>query len=136
VNPPDDQDALVTLDVACDLRGEPSAACVDLTRFQRASKRTEHSAGRRSDDVIESRRVRLCQGRGIDLVVLGNRSMHAERDWLRLAGEMGDPKRSLDAFDADLRGVGDIRHGTILQFTWLDRSSAEKQFVAVRREET
>jgi hypothetical protein len=56
-------------------------------RLQRATKSAYHSSCGCSDDVIDGGRVRFAQCRGIDLVMLGNCPVYAERDLLTGASE-------------------------------------------------
>ena len=100
VNPTNDEDAVLGFHLAGDVRREPSAARIDVTRLQRASKGAEHSTGRGRDHVVDRGGVRFGEARRIDLVVLRDRAVHAERHGLRFARQVGDPQRSLEALDA------------------------------------
>jgi hypothetical protein len=101
VNPADDEDTLLGFNFTNDIRAQLSAARLDLARFQRAAKRAEQSTAGRGDDVVKRRGVRFGERRGIDLVVFGDRAMHAEGDRLRFARQTRDPQRSLHALDVN-----------------------------------
>src|SRR5205807_1465052 len=77
---------------------------------QRAPKGAEHSTGGRRDHIVDGRRMRFGEARRIDLVVLCDGPVHAERHRLWLAGQVGNPQRSLPALDADAGGVRDCWH--------------------------
>jgi hypothetical protein len=73
----DHEHAVFHLDLAGRLADQPSFACRDLTRLQRASERPRQSAPRGGDDVVERRRV-LGLTRLGDAVVLGHLVVDAE----------------------------------------------------------
>ena len=73
VNPSNDEHAILGFDLAGHIRGEASAARIDLTRLQRASKGPEHSTGRGRD--VDGRGVRFGQARRVDLVVLSDHAV-------------------------------------------------------------
>lgn len=69
-DPPDHEHAVVRLDLALDVRHQPSLIRPDAARFQRAPEGSGQSAAGRGDDIVE--------GRGdvavvADAVVLGDR---------------------------------------------------------------
>ena len=102
-NTTDDEHAVLGFDLARDLGGQATAVGIDVARLQRASKGADHSTGCCGDHVVDRRGVRFCELGRIDFVMLGDRAVHAERDRLGLARQVGDPQRPLPAFDADPR---------------------------------
>ena len=86
-------------DFPSDFRGELVVACIDLTRFQRASESSHHSTSGAGDDVVDGGGVGVFYFVWRDFVMLGDRAVDAKDDGLRLAGEMSDAKRAGLAFD-------------------------------------
>ena len=58
---------------------KPSLIRIDFARFQRATKGSNHSAGRRRNDIINCCSVRFADFAFIDAIVFGYRAMHTER---------------------------------------------------------
>jgi len=104
------QDALFRFHLAGRVRSEPAVAGIDLTRLQRATKCAQHSTGGCRDHIVDGRGMRFGEARRIDLVVLCDGPVHAERHRPWLAGQVSNPQRSLPAFDADSGGVRDWWH--------------------------
>ena len=100
MDPLDDQDLAVLLDLTDGLRSEVSSACIDSTRLQRAPEGPGQSAGRGGYHVVECRGIRRIVGR-IDLVMLGDLVVHAERHRLLTTREPGIPDRTAHSFDLD-----------------------------------
>ena len=75
----DDQDFLFEFDLAGDIGGQ-FLDC-DLARCQRACKRSNQSPAGGGNDIVESRCVRLVFG-GIGAVILSDRSVKTEADWV------------------------------------------------------
>jgi hypothetical protein len=81
----DHQNTLVGFYLARHLSTESAVACVDFARFQRAPEGSAHSTAQSGHNVIKRRRVRFGQFRWIDAIMLGDGSMDAEDNRLRLA---------------------------------------------------
>lgn len=90
-------------------RCQVAAARRNPARLQRASKGAEQSAARSRDDVIQRRRMRI-GNLALDAVVPRDRAVRAEVHRLRLGGQLGTAKRSLDSRDRDARAVDDLTH--------------------------
>jgi hypothetical protein len=84
VNAADNEDAILGFYFANGLGNQPCIRGIDVTRFQRASEGAGESAGCRRDYVVECGRMRLQHIRR-DVVVLGDRAMHAEDHRRRLS---------------------------------------------------
>jgi hypothetical protein len=102
VDASDDQDSVFELDFPSDVRREFVVACIDLTRFQRASEGAHHSTGGSGDDVVDSGGVRFFNLVGRDFVVLGDCAVNAEDHRLRFARKVGDTQGTNFAFDLDV----------------------------------
>jgi len=89
LNPANGQHAVLLLHLSCHLSGELPIAGINLTRFQHASESAHHSASRRRDNVVDCRGVWFLQFGWVNLIVLCDSAMHAVRDRLRLAWQMG-----------------------------------------------
>ena len=103
----DDQDLLLELHFANSVSGQ--LFDLDLARYQRAGKSARQSAGRRSDDVVERRRMRLvsiCT----DAVVFCDSAMDPKPDRLPLSWQPSQPNRPSFTFNADFRPVHDVTH--------------------------
>ena len=109
VNPLDDQNLALELDLTSRLTGEPALACVYLARLQRAPEGPSQSTAGSGDDVVESggigRRVP-----GIDSVVLRNLRMDTKGDRFLPCGKEGLPHGSPVPDHLHLRDVDDITH--------------------------
>lgn len=110
VNAPDDQHVVLSFHFADDVGLQPAAACVNLARFQRASKGAHHSTGRGGDDIVDRGGVRFAERCRIDFVVLGNRSMHAEWHRVDFARKARDPQGPFHSFNRHTRCVDHVRH--------------------------
>ena len=80
-NPPNHKNSIFEFHLSDGLGDQPLVRCVDLTRLQRASKGSRKSTGSSRDDVIQSGGMRV-KDVWRDLVVFGDRAVHAEDDWL------------------------------------------------------
>jgi hypothetical protein len=76
-----DQDGALLFDLARGFRREEALAGWDLARFQRTTKGAGQSAGRCGDEIVERRVERLVNLR-VNPIVLGNRRVGAEMDWV------------------------------------------------------
>jgi hypothetical protein len=86
VNSADDKYAVFGFDFTASFRFKSPLTGIDFTRFQRAPEGSEHSAGCRSDYIIDSCRMRLFEFGFVDAIVFGDRAMNAEQDWITLTG--------------------------------------------------
>ena len=98
----DYEDIVFQFDFASYLGCEFVVACIDLTRFQRASESAHHSAGGSGDDVVDGSGVRFLNFVWRDFVVLSDCAVHAEYDRLRFAGQMRNADRATFTFDLDV----------------------------------
>jgi hypothetical protein len=109
VNPLDDQNLALELDLTSRLTGEPAIACVYLARLQRAPEGSRQSAAGGGDNVVErggiGRRIP-----GINAVVLRYLRMDSKGDRTLPCGKERLPHRSLVSYDSHLRGVNDVTH--------------------------
>jgi hypothetical protein len=110
VDSPDHQNTILLLHFSGHIGCELSITGVNLTRFQRASEGSQHSTRCRRDYVVDGRGVRLRQLRGINVIVLGYRSVDAVDHGLGLAGQICDAQRSLFALDPRLGNVDNFAH--------------------------
>ena len=78
VDAADDENSFPYLHLARDILDKITIARINVTRFQRASEGAEHSANGCGDHVVDSGGMGLLQFGRIDLVMLGNRTVHAE----------------------------------------------------------
>ena len=78
VDTADHQDSFLGFHFPGYLGRQAPVAGVNLARFQRASKRAQHSTGGCGDNVIESRGVRFLERPRINLVMLSDGSVNAE----------------------------------------------------------
>jgi hypothetical protein len=85
VDPLDNEDAVLVLDLAPRFGDESAFACGDVTRLQRASERPGQSTGGSGDDVIQGGRP-LGVAPARDPIVVGDFVVHAEPDGFRCAG--------------------------------------------------
>jgi hypothetical protein len=88
---PDHENTVLVFDFASSVRSQSPIACVDLARFQRAPKGSQHSAGRRSDDVIDRSCVGFTEFGYVDAIMSCDFIMNAERHGLLFAGQLRDP---------------------------------------------
>jgi hypothetical protein len=109
VNPLDDQNLALELDLTSRLTGEPAIACVYLARLQRAPEGSRQSAAGGGNNVVErggiGRRIP-----GINAVVLRYLRMDSKGDRTLPCGKEGLPHRALVSYDSHLRGVNDVTH--------------------------
>jgi hypothetical protein len=110
LDPLDDQDLVLEVDLAFGLGGQLAAARVDPARLQRATEGAGESTRRRGDDVVESRGV-LGVLAGSGAVVLTDGTMGAERDGLVFGRQVGLADRPALADDPDLAQVCRVRSG-------------------------
>ena len=94
MDPADHEYTLFRLHLSGDICRQPAITRIDLARFQRAAESSQHSAGRRRDDIIDGRRVRLRQGRRINVIVLRDGAVNAEGHRIGLARQMRDAQRA------------------------------------------
>ena len=78
VDAADHQDSFLGFHLPGYLGRQAPVAGVNLARFQRASKRAQHSTGGCGDNVIESRGVRFLERPRINLVMLSDGSVNTE----------------------------------------------------------
>lgn len=109
VNPLDDEDAVLCLDLADCLTRQPPFSRLDLTRLQRASEGAGQSAAGGRDHVVERRRPLDVAAAG-DAVVVCDLVVNAELDRLLAGREIGAAQRTADALDADAGPVDDVSH--------------------------
>jgi hypothetical protein len=109
VNPLDDQDLAIELDLTPRLTGEPALACVYLARLQRAPEGPSQSTAGGGDNIVERGGIGR-RNSGINSVVLGYLRMNAKGDRFLPRGKEGLPHRSLVPDHLHLRGIGDITH--------------------------
>jgi hypothetical protein len=102
VDASDNEHSIFKFDFPSDVSGEFVVACIDLTRFQRASEGAHHSTGGSGDYVVDGGGVRFFNLVGRDFVVLGDCAVNAEDHRLRLAGKVGNAQRADFAFDLDV----------------------------------
>lgn len=100
----DDHVVVFGLDLTDDFADKSAFACGDLTRFQRASKRSRQSAASGGDDVVESG-CALGFGSGCDAVVLRDTGVDAEHHGLGLGRNVRAAQRSSNSFDTNVRYV-------------------------------
>lgn len=112
VNAADDEDVILGFDFTDGLGNQARIRCINLTRLQRASEGAGESTGGSGDDVIEGGGVGIENLRR-DLIVFGDRAMHAEQDGRGFGRQPGPAERAFEAFDFDLRAIDDVGHGTI-----------------------
>jgi hypothetical protein len=71
-------------------RDELPVARINVTRFQRAPKSAEHSTSCSRYNVVNGGRVGFRELGGIDVVMLGNRTMDAEYNRLRFTRQISN----------------------------------------------
>jgi hypothetical protein len=113
VDPLDDQNPAVLLDLTDRRRCEVTGACVDAARLQRAPEGSRQSTAGRSDQVVEGRGVGWVIVGG-DAVVLGHLRVDTERDRLVEGRDPCPAQRTLDPFDLDHRPVHHVAHPSSL----------------------
>jgi len=99
MDPPDDQHSVLSLNLTGNLSRQPPVAGIDLARFQRTSKSAQHSTRGGGDNIIKRRCVGLGQSCRIHFIVPGDGTVHTENHRLRLAGNIGNAKRTFPTFD-------------------------------------
>ena len=109
VDAADDEDVILSFDFADGLRDQAGIGRINLTRFQRASEGAGESTSSGGDDVVEGRGVGVEDLRG-DLIMLGDRAVHAEQNGCRLGGQPGPAQRAFEAFNLDVRAIDDVGH--------------------------
>src|ERR1700730_10058397 len=114
MNAADDEHAFFRFHLPCHLSQELAVTSIDVTRFQRASKSAQHSTGSRGNHIVQSGCVRLHDLGRIDFVVLGNRTVDAETDRLRLTRQSGDAQRTSLSLNSYFGNVHDLRHVCLL----------------------
>jgi hypothetical protein len=108
----ENQDLPVELNVSRRFADQEPFTGRNLTRLQRASEGPDQSTCGGRDRVVEGRCVRLVLPR-LRSVVLGDRPVRPEPDWLGLGREPCPALRTLDPLDADLGTIGDVSHGIL-----------------------
>jgi hypothetical protein len=100
VDPFDNEDASLQLDLAPGFGLETSLCRRNPARFQRAPEGPGESAGGSGDDIVE----RCCMGfdRGVNLIVFRYFGMHPENNGLRFRREPGTPQGPPVPFYTDL----------------------------------
>jgi hypothetical protein len=125
----DNEDAVLDLDLAGGLADEPSPACVDVARLQRAPEGAGQSAGRSGNEVVERRRP-LGFAPSRDAVVVGDLVVDAELDLCER--QLRAAQRAADALDADVRDVRDVAQLSVTTIfawapeTWRSQASATR----------
>jgi len=113
VNPLDDQNLALELDLTPRLAGEPPLASVYLARLQRAPEGPSQSTAGSGDNVVERGGIWRRVAR-IDSVVLRYLRMDTKGDRFLPRGKEGLPHRSPVSHDSHLRGVNDVTHRHLL----------------------
>ena len=108
MNTADDEHTVLVLYLPAHIRGEPPITRIDLTRLQRATKGSEHSAAGRGDDVVDRGGMGFREVLFVNSVVPRNLVVNAEDDGIRFAGQLRDSKRSLLSLNANVRDVDDL----------------------------
>lgn len=108
----DDEDVILGFDFADGVGNQTRVRCINVTRLQRASEGASESTGGSCDDVIEGGGVGVENLRR-NLIVFGDRAMHAEQDRRGLGRQPGPAQRAFEPLDFDLRAIDDVGHGTI-----------------------
>jgi len=85
VNSTNYENPLIGFDLPTYFGMQPAVARVDFARIQRAPEGSKHSTTQGGHHIIERRRMRLGQLCRVQAIMLGNGSMDAEDDWLRLS---------------------------------------------------
>jgi hypothetical protein len=86
VNTPDDENTVFVLYLTAHIRSQTTITRIDLTRLQRATKGSEHSAAGGCDDVVDRRGMGFRQVLFINSVVPCNLVVDAEYYGIRFAG--------------------------------------------------
>ena len=102
VNTPDDKYTVFGFNFAACFRCKLPLTRIDFARLQRAPEGSKQSAGSRSHDVIDGRRMRLLEFSFVNPIVLRDSAMNAEHDGILLARQVGDPQRRLPPFKPDV----------------------------------
>jgi hypothetical protein len=110
VNSANYQNPLIGFDLPSYVGTQPAVARIYFARIQRAPEGSDHSTTQGRHNIIERRRVRFRQFCGIQAIMLGNGSMNAEDDWLRLPGQVRYSKRPRPPFNPNVGHVHWIRH--------------------------
>src|SRR6266404_4095126 len=113
VDPADHQGTLFLFNLSYDLSRQSATAGIDMARFQRTSKGTNHSTCGRSNHIVESRGMRFAQLCGVHLVVFRDGAVDAEENGVRFARQFGNAQRPHATFNVNMRGVHDIAHGSL-----------------------
>ena len=109
VNPLDDQDLALELDLTPRLTDQPALTCVYLARLQRAPEGSRQSTAGGGDNVVQRGGI----GRGVArvyAVVLRHLRMDAEGNRILPGGKESLPHRSLVPYHLHLRDIDDITH--------------------------
>jgi hypothetical protein len=108
VNTPDDENTVFVLYLTAHIRSQPAITRIDLTRFQRATKGSEHSAAGGCDNVVDRCGMGFRQVLFINSVVPCNLVVDAEYYGIRFAGQLGDTKRAFLSLNANVGDVDDL----------------------------
>ena len=108
VNTADDEYTVFVLYLPAHIRGEPPITRIDLTRLQRATKGSEHSAAGRGNDIVDRGGMGFRQVLFVNSVVPRNFVVNAEYHGIRFAGQLRHSKRSLLSLNANVRDVDDL----------------------------
>jgi hypothetical protein len=122
-NATNDENAVLSLDLAAHVAGERSLSGLDIPRCQRGGKGALQSSGRGGHYVIQRGRARFFDGSRIQAVVFGDRSMNAEGDGHRLGGQERSPDCARLAFDFPLVHISRLCHRILLARTFYIRSA-------------
>ena len=107
------EDTFLRFHLASHIRNELAVARVDVARLQRASKSPGHSTGGSGNDIIDRGGMSFGKFGGIDLVVLGNRTVDAKGHRMRFTRQLSDAQRASLSFDANFGNVDYIGHGRL-----------------------
>jgi hypothetical protein len=122
-NATNDENAVLSLDLATHVAGECSLSGPDIPRCQRGGKGALQSSGRGRHYIIKRGRARFFDGSRIQAVVFGDRSMNAERDGRRLGRQERSPDCARFAFDLAFEHISRLGHHILLARTFYIRSA-------------
>ena len=112
---PDYQNVFLGLDFADGLGDQFCIRCIDLTRFQRASKGSGQSTGGGRHDVIQRGGVRL-DDVFRNSIVFGDCPVHPENHWGVFGRKICQPHGPFEALNPDLRTINHLGHLGVLRF--------------------
>ena len=107
VDPPNDEDTAVLLNLTKHLSNEIFGPELYRARSQRAGKRARESATRRGNDIVDGRRMGL-DLRHVGAIMLRDRPVNTKKDGLTLRGQGGRACGASQTTYLDPRLVGDF----------------------------